>query len=131
MRVVLDSNVLLAAFATRGLCEAVLTVCLNDHELVLSDAILVEVAKHLTGKFKMPLRQAAENVALLREHAQLVVPASVPAGACRDPADLAILGTAQSGAADALVTGDMDLLVLKRFAGVPILSPRQFYDMLR
>jgi uncharacterized protein len=131
VRVVLDTNVLLAAFATRGLCEAVFTVCLSDHELILSEAILAEVGRNLTRKLKMPALQAAENVALLREQAWIVEPAEVPPDACRDLDDCAVLGTAQAGAADVLVTGDNDLLVLKRFHGVRILSPRAFHDLLR
>jgi predicted nucleic acid-binding protein len=40
---VLDTNVLLAAFATRGLCEAVFEACLADHDVVLSEHILREL----------------------------------------------------------------------------------------
>ncbi len=130
MKVVLDTNVLLAAFATRGLCEAVFSVCLDRHEIFLSEPILTEVAKHLSGKFKLPSPRVQEIVALLRDHAALVVPADVPANSCRDADDLAILGTAAAASADALVTGDNDLLSLVQFQGVPILSPRAFYDKL-
>ena len=83
MKVVLDTNVLLAAFATRGLCEAVFEACLSSHELVLSDHILGELRRHLRGKFKMPPRQVDAILALLREQATIVRPAKVPAGACR------------------------------------------------
>jgi predicted nucleic acid-binding protein len=54
MRVVLDSNVLVAAFGTRGLCEDVLRVCLSRHEICLSEVILSEVQEHLPKKFKLP-----------------------------------------------------------------------------
>jgi predicted nucleic acid-binding protein len=55
----------------------------------------------------------------------------VPIGACRDPADAPVLGTAVSGRADLLVTGDADLLVLKRYRGIAIVSPRQCYERMR
>jgi len=130
VRIVLDTNVLLAAFASHGLCEAVVTVCLSDHDIVLSEPILVELSRHLVRKVKLPPRQAEENVRLVREHSELVEPAVVESGACRDPKDLMVLGTAVAGRADAIVTGDQDLLVLKAFQGVEIWSPRTFYDQL-
>jgi uncharacterized protein len=131
MRVVLDTNVLLAAFATRGLCEAVFQVCLEQHHIILSQHILTELRRHLTVKLKIPVRQAEQILAFLRAHTEVVEPAKVPAKACRDRNDLAVLGTAQAGKADSLVTGDIDLLDLKMFQSIPILTPRLFYDRLR
>ena len=131
MKVVLDTNVLLAAFATRGLCEAVLEVCLAGHDIILSDPILKELRRHLRGKLKVPRTQAQAVVAFLREHAAVVVPATVPADACRDRTDLAVLGTALAAEADCLVTGDRDLLDLREFRRTAILSPRAFHDRLR
>ncbi len=131
MRVVLDSNVLLAAFATHGLCEGVLLACLDRHELILSDAIAEEVERHLAGKFKVPSDRVRKNLGFLRENATLVVPQDVPASACRDSTDRVILGTAAAGRADCIVTGDEDLLVLGEYEGVPILSPRAFHEKLR
>jgi predicted nucleic acid-binding protein len=40
------------------------------------------------------------------------------------------LSLAVASKADYIVTGDKDLLVLKKYEGIPILSPRLFYDML-
>ena len=131
MKVVLDTNVLLAAFATRGLCEAVFEACLASHEIILSEHILGELQRHLRGKFKAPGRQVDAILAYLRENATVVTSAKVPAGACRDRTDLAVLGTALAAEADCLVTGDRDLLDLKAFRGIPLLSPRAFHDRLR
>ena len=131
MRVVLDTNVLLAAFATRGLCEAVFEVCLVSHEIVLSAHILKEFRRHLRGKLKLSAEQADAIVSFVRDHAQIIRPAKVQRDACRDRTDLPVLGTALAGGADCLVTGDRDLLDLGRFQSIPILSPRAFHDRLR
>lgn len=130
MKVVLDTNVLVAAFATRGLCEAVLDVCLATHELVLSEYILTELRRNLIAKLKLPPAQAEEIVSFMREQAALVEPACVPVGACRDPADLAVLGTAVAGGNACLVTGDRELLELGGYEGVAILTPRAFQERL-
>ena len=131
MRIVLDTNVLLGAFTTRGLCEAVMAVCLEHNEIVISDFIMDELGRHLRGKFRMPAKRTEEILSFLREQGEVVKPETVESGACRDSKDLKILGTAVAGRADCLVTGDDDLLTLKKFRGVAILSPREFYDRLR
>ena len=130
MRVVLDTNVLLAAFGARGLCEAVFEVCLKHHEIILSRHIPNEVSTHLTAKFKVPAKQARETVIFLRQHSQVVQPTSVAADTCRDSDDLAVLGTAQAANAHFLITGDKDLLEIKKIKSTAILTPRQFYDRI-
>jgi len=131
MRVVLDANVIVAAFAARGLCESVLELCLSDHELVLSEHLLTEVHRNLAGKLRLPAAVTRDIVDLLRRHGRLVEPADVAIGACRDPDDLPVLGVAVAAEADCIVTGDKDLLVLGQFRGVPVYSPRAFADTLR
>ena len=130
MRVVLDSNILLAAYGTRGLCEALVDVCLESHRLILSEHILTELRRHLIGKFKSSGAHADTIVAFLQEHAKMVEPTDVPTGTFEDPDDLPVIGTAVAGQADCLVTGDRALQALTDYRGIPILSPRAFYDRL-
>jgi putative PIN family toxin of toxin-antitoxin system len=128
VKVVLDTNVLLAGVATQGICQGVVTECLQHHELITSVSILDEFSRHLLGKFKMPLGLARETIAFIRGQSLVVVPAKFPPEACRDPADLMVLGTAVVGAAQYIVTGDKDLLVLERYQNVAIVTPREFYQ---
>lgn len=78
MRVVLDTSVLLAAFAARGLCEALLAACLQSDEIVLSEHILGECAEHLSGTMEISSRQTRETVEFLRDHADIVEPDELP-----------------------------------------------------
>lgn len=131
MKVVLDSNVLLAGVATHGLCEALLALCYGRHTVVLSEYILDEVHRQYSAKFKATDEIAAKVAATLRSQSDIVHPHPVDKDACKDPDDLPVLGTALSAGADALVTGDKALLKLREFRGIPILSPRVFYEMVR
>lgn len=131
MRVVLDTNVLLAAIATHGLCQALVTLIFRDHVVILSEHILGEVAKHYQGKLKATKRQADAVVATLRAHSEIVDPVKVPHGTVRDKDDLPVLGTAVAASATVLVTGDQELLGLALLRGIAILSPRDFYERLR
>ena len=131
MRVVLDSNVLIAAFATRGLCESLLEVCFCDHELFVSEHLLSEVQRNLTMKIKLPTSIIQDIISLLRDRGTLIIPDFVGEDACRDLDDLPILGLAQAASADCIVTGDKDLLALGSFEKIPIYSPRAFADNLQ
>jgi putative PIN family toxin of toxin-antitoxin system len=131
MRLVFDSNVLIAAFSTRGLCHAVLESCLIVHELVVSEVILKEVGRKLRTKMRVPAAVAEEIDQFLRAHAVLVEPTSVSSKVCRDKKDLPVLGTAEAGNAAFLVTGDSDLLDVRVYAETKIVTPRELWEQLR
>jgi putative PIN family toxin of toxin-antitoxin system len=128
MRIVLDTNVLIAALIAHGMCSDVFEHCARQHTLIASDAILSEFRKHMLGKFKYTERQVEEAVDLLRSRMELVVPAVLEAPVCRDPDDDMILGTAMAGEAVCIVTGDKDLLDIQRFRTVDIVRPAEFAE---
>jgi len=130
MKIVLDANVVVAAFAARGLCESIMEVCLSEHEIVLSDDLFDEILRNLRLKIKLPANIVDNIGELLREHATASIAVPLASDVCRDPDDIKILGLAVASNADYIVTGDKDLLVLKSFHGIPILNPRSFSDIL-
>ena len=130
MKVVLDANVIIAAFAARGLCESVMEVCLSEHETILCDDLFDEILRNLRLKIKLPASIVNDIGEFLREHANFLNPALLSPDVCRDPDDIKILGLAVASNADYIVTGDKDLLVLKKFQGIPILNPRSFSNVL-
>ena len=54
MRVILDANVLIAAVASRGLCDALFELCIKEHDLIVSRELLDEVYSKLVKKIKLP-----------------------------------------------------------------------------
>ena len=132
MRVFLDTNVLVAAFATRGLCADVFRLVLAEHELLVSPALIEEVTRTLTKKIHVPDQVVREIVAFLRAAGSTVEGAPErPPIAVRDPDDVVILSEALSGGADVLVTGDKDLLVLDQVGALRIVDPRGFWELVR
>jgi putative PIN family toxin of toxin-antitoxin system len=131
MRVVLDANVVIAAAASRGLCEAVFEVCLERHQVVTCDGLLDEVSRKLVRKLRLPHAVVDEYVRLLRDHAELLEPEKIAAGVCRDPADEMVLGLVVPGRVEAIISGDNDLLVLKHFGNARIVTPREFWESTR
>jgi putative PIN family toxin of toxin-antitoxin system len=125
LKFVFDTNVLLSAHLSVGLSKQILDHCIERHQVVLSEFIVAEFVEKAERKFKWPKDQCAFAAWNLRAHATLVVPQALPKPVCRDKDDDAILATALAAKCDALITGDKDLLVLKRHQGIPILSPGQ------
>ena len=130
MRVLLDTNVLVAAFATRGLCQDVLRLVLAEHSLLTSETILDELERALAGKLRTPERRTREAVGFVREHAEVLEPVNPVPWPENDPDDQWIAAAALDGAADVLVTGDKDLLDANGTADIPIVTPRGFWELL-
>ena len=90
-----------------------------------------EIKEKLVEKFKYSTETAEEAVALFHSRMEIVTPVALTSPASRDPDDDNILATAVAGNCDCIITGDKDLLVLKEFEGIKILSPREFSDQER
>lgn len=132
MRVFLDTNVLVAAFATRGLCADVIRVTLAEHELVLSMTVIEELRRVLTEKIGIPEPSVDEISAFLMASAFLANVAARPAPvAVRDQDDAVILAEALAAGADVLVTGDQDLLEAGPLPEIRIIDPRGFWELVR
>lgn len=131
MKVVLDTNVIVAAFAARGLCAEILEVCLENHSIVISEHIVSEVKKNLVKKIRLPKKIARSIADYLRDVPEIVKPEPIDIPACRDKNDVAIIGTALQGNAEIIITGDDDLLILKTYQKVKIMTPRGFWGFLK
>ena len=131
MKVVLDMNVLIAAFTTRGLCHAVFELCLDQQQIILSQEILKESGDVLEKKLKMHHSTAKKTTDYLREHAVIHRIKRPYRTISRDASDDHILTLAEQAAVDYIITGDEDLLVLSPHGNVPIVQPRQFWEILK
>jgi len=127
----LDSNVLVAAFAARGLCAGLLTLVLSDHELVVPEVVAEELRRVLTTKLKASA-EALSSVEAVLDRCEFVPRGSYPSPiVLRDPSDEPVLAAAIHGSAEILVTGDDDLLSVARESPIRILSPRAFMTLVR
>jgi len=127
--VVLDTNVIVAALVAKGLCHEVVVRALGSGTVVTSPALLDELERTLRAKFTLgPAAMAFLEQLRLRVH--LVVPAPLASPVSRDADDDVVLATAVAANATAIVTGDLDLLVLQGYRGIEIVTPRDFLRRL-
>ena len=129
MTVVLDTNVIVAALVAKGLCHEVVVRALGACTVVSSTSLLDELERTLRAKFTLG---PAANAFLkqLRVRVRLVEPLPLPSPVSRDADDDVVLATAVVAGADLIVTGDQDLLVVGRYEGIDIVSPREFLTRL-
>ena len=129
MKVVLDTNVLIAAFATQGLCHAIFELCLDQHQIILSQQILKEFSEALEKKLKVPKRTAKTTTDYLKEHAVIHRVRGPYKRIVRDASDDHVLALAQQATVDYIITGDKDLLDLKTFKNIKIVTPEVFLSI--
>ncbi len=130
MRVFLDTNVLVSAFATRGLCADLVRIVLAEHELVTGDVVLDELRDVLVHRIGLPRNTVSDILALLRGQEVVPRPTKPSDVPVRDRDGRRVLASAVAGRVDVLVTGDRDLLDVADDAPLPIVDPRGFWSLL-
>lgn len=131
-RVVLDNNLLISGLLLpASISGRVFHLVLKAGEILVSEATLNELAEVLARpKFDryISVKDRQEILRLLSRVAQ-IVPVTYTIHACRDPNDDMVLEVAVNGEAQAIVTGDQDLLSLNPFHGISIVTPAKYIQL--
>ena len=130
MRVFLDTDVIVSATATRGLCADMFREVLLSHELIVSEPLLTEVSRVLSAKFGASAEMIESVIRILKQDTIFSQPLDPPDVTINDRDDLLILASALTGRAEVLVTGDSELLTLSSIYKLEIISPRQFWEKI-
>lgn len=134
MRVVLDTNVWISGWLWGGIPGQLIIMAVNQQITVFaSEDLLSELENSLSGgKLQSKIQSLGATVQILvsrtRQLVELspVTPVDVPQ--LRDQDDVIIIAVALAANADVIVTGDQDLLTLNEFAGIPIVTPKDFLN---
>lgn len=132
MRIFFDTNVLVSALTTRGLCADLFRLVLAEHELLTGEVNLAELRRTLAKKFKARPADVAIAEDAIRRNTVVPKPLAIVAALpVRDPDDAWVLASAVDAKADVLIAGDRDLLAVARSAPIRILDPRGLWELLR
>jgi putative PIN family toxin of toxin-antitoxin system len=132
-RAVLDTNVYISIFTSpKGELGTIWEQALKGtYTLLISPAIVAEVAGVLRAKFQWPDEAIRARSKRFARIAEIVTPATVPSVIKNDPPDNQVLACAAEGQANIIVSGDKrHLLPLKEYNGIPIVRPVDFLRML-
>ena len=130
MRVVLDTNVFISAFFWGGNPRKLMTRIIDGKDnLFISKEILQEVFSVMSRpKFNVPYHQVAHFVNSIQEIASQVALIGIIQNVCRDSDDDKVLECAVLGDVDFIISGDKDLLSLKEFRGIPIVTASEYLE---
>lgn len=131
MKIFFDTNVLVSAFATRGLCADLFSHALLEHELLVGTVVLSELRRILRDRIKVPRDLVQEIELLLREAVLVPKPKRHLNLGISDPDDEWIVASAVAGQADVLVTGDSALLEAASRMPIAVVNPRGLWELLR
>jgi len=120
VKLVCDTNVLIAGLVADGLCRDIVKRRLPKHELFTSKILLAELDEKLRDKFGVD-PDRVPFIKAYRDRVTIIRPAALSESVCRDRDDDEVLAVAAAAQVAAIVTGDQDLLTLQSYHGIPIL----------
>lgn len=137
MRVVIDTNLIVSAFLIPNSVPAQVLALwgVSGFQLLMSRELLSEIEDVLSRAKHAPrLHSQQAEIRVFYDHInrRATFPPNIPTlpPFAPDPKDTMILALAIAGAADVIVSGDRKLRELEVYEGIPILSPRDFLDLL-
>lgn len=127
MRALFDTNVLIAAFITGGNCHEVIEDTVGEHELYYTDFIINEFGRVLRKNFCFSDASIDAFVRFIKKYFVEGESAKMVEKVCRHTDDDQLLADAAANDIDVIITGDKDLLVLKIYKGINIISPAEYW----
>ena len=129
MKIVFDSNIFISAFVVpKSQAEkAIFKVIDENVSLMISKEIISEVLRVLAGKFKRE-KEALSRTAVYLSDIAGIVRSNRKIKVLKDEPDNRILECAVAGKADLIVTGDKEMLRLKEFEGIKIISLKEYLE---
>ena len=132
-RIIIDTNLWISFLLTKGLSDFDTIIADGEVTLIFSEELLnefVEVTQR--EKFRKYFDLADLDSLLMQIGARAVfVPVKSKAIVCRDPKDNFLLSLAVDGKATHLITGDKDLLVLKKYDKTKIVTITEYLGALK
>lgn len=133
IRIIIDTNLWISFLLTSNFKKLDLILTDGLITLIFSENLLNEFTEViLRPKFRKYFSEEILNeLLILLEPKSQLINVTTTIELCRDPKDNFLLELANDGKADYLITGDKDLLTLKRFEHTQIITMTDFLNLPR
>lgn len=130
LRIVIDTNIWISGLVFGGRPGEILQLFVDDRmQVVISEELISELRRKILQKFPLFTPKLKLLEASLRQDAEMVRLGNQVVKISRDPNDNMFIETALAGACDYIISGDLDLLVLKHVQQIRIVTPSEYLDL--
>ena len=129
MKILFDTNVIISGFVSRGYSFEVIKDAIFRHEVYYTEHLLKEVQHILSTKFPLSDEAVDFIIYTIKRHFIKGRSADTIDKICRDDKDNQVLADALANEIEILITGDKDLLVLKNYKEIKIISPKEYWKL--
>ena len=128
MRILIDTNILISGLFFNGLPKKLLSELGEEFKICVNEKIVEEYQKNIDKKISNPRYNFDEKLRekFFRSLQSFEMKSDLKI--CRDPDDDKFINCAIDAKAIYIVSGDNDLLTIKNFAGIEIVTAREFYE---
>jgi putative PIN family toxin of toxin-antitoxin system len=133
MKIVIDTNIFISSFFWGGTPRKIIERIIEGKDkLFICKEILQEVASVMARpKFNVSNEYIVRFIHSIEEIADYIILTGIVEQICRDSEDDKILECALLANVDYIITGDADLLILKEFQGIKIITPNEYINYWR
>ncbi|MDR1142571.1 MAG: putative toxin-antitoxin system toxin component, PIN family [Planctomycetaceae bacterium] len=132
IRIIIDTNIWISSLLSARLFQKIESILVLDHILLFSKHLVNELERTVNKqKFQNNIDIITYNAIFqrIRQTATFVDVQSI-VEICRDPKDNFLLALAKEGNADYLITGDKDLLILKKYGKTKIVTIKELEQII-
>ena len=128
MRILIDTNILISGLFYGGLPERLLFELDEEFKICVNEKIMSEYYAQIRKKVLQSKKVLNEKLSekFFRSLQSFEIESDLKI--CRDPKDDKFINCAIDAKAIYIVSGDNDLLTIKNFAGIEIVTAREFYE---
>jgi putative PIN family toxin of toxin-antitoxin system len=132
MKIVIDTNVFVSSFFWKGNPRKVFDRVVDGFdELYITDEILEEIKIVMAReKFELEKHEINDYLKTIEHYSQKLTYGGIVENVCRDTDDNKILKCGLEGKVDFIVTGDNDLLILKKYKAIKIVNPKEYLEII-
>jgi len=131
-KVTIDTNILISAFVfPDGIVREIINLTIKKQiEIFISEKIIEEYIKILSGKFHWTDEDIKENLIFLKKIFNIIKTEKKIDIIKNDEADNRILECAITAGTNFILTGDKHLLNIKKYKNISILKPADFMRLM-
>lgn len=127
MKIYFDTNVIISAFLTMGSSFDVIADAVEQHRVYYTDFLIEEIERILMDEFRFSKANTKEKLDFIKKYFIEGETAKEFIRICKDESDNHILSDALFNRVDLFISGDSELLKIKQYKNMQIISPGEYW----